>query len=147
MGYIEDNLLDREQIIYHTRTHKIIFLWPMVWLVAGLGSFLAGIVDVAGVLLLVALIHGIIVFIKYISSEHGLTNQRLIVKEGLIRRETQELFLKKIESIQVDQSVMGRILGFGTISVSGTGGQSDPYENIPNPLEFKKRVQEQLRDL
>lgn len=147
MGYIEDNLLDKEKIIYQTRSHKIIFFWPILELAAGLGSFLAGIVDVAAILLLVALIHGIIVFIKYISSEFGLTNHRLIVKEGIIKRETQELFLKKIESIQVDQSVMGRFLNFGTISVSGTGGQSDPFENIPDPLEFKKQVQQQLRDL
>ncbi len=147
MGYIEDNLLDQEKIIYQTHSHKIIFLWPIIELVAAIGSFLAGVVDVAGILFLVALIHGIIVFIKYISSEFGLTNHRVIVKEGIIKRETQELFLKRIESIQVDQSVMGRMLNFGTISISGTGGQSDPFENIPDPLEFKKKVQEQLRDL
>ncbi len=147
MGYIEDNLLEKERIIYQTKTHKIIFLWPVIWLVAGIVLILAGMVDVAGILFVVAVIHGIIVFINYISTEYGLTNQRVIVKEGIIKRETQEMFLKKIESIQVDQSVMGRMLGFGTISISGTGGQNDPFERIPDPLEFKKQVQQQLRDL
>ena len=73
-----------------------------------------------------------------------MTNRRVIVKEGFIKRSTVEVFLKRVESVQVDQSIWGRILNFGTIIVSGTGGVSDPLSMIRSPLEFKKQVQQQL---
>ena len=63
----------------------------------------------------------------------------MIVKEGFLKRKTIEVFLK-----QVDQSIWGRLLNFGTIIVSGTGGVSDPLSMIRAPLEFKKQVQQRL---
>ena len=98
----------------------------------------------SGIFLAVGLIHALVVWVNYLCAEFGVTNQRVIVKEGFLKRKTSEVFLKSVESVQVDQSIWGRMLNFGTITVSGTGGASDPLNMIRAPLEFKKQVQQRL---
>ncbi len=156
MGYIHKSLLEGEDIIYLTRRHKIIFAYPVIWLL--LSAILFGVkavfvytaqTDIAllifsGIFLAAALIHALVIWILYISAEFGITNQRVIVKEGFLKRKTVEVFLKSVESVQVDQSIWGRILNFGTIIVSGTGGVTDPLNMIRKPLDFKKQVQQRL---
>ncbi len=156
MGYIHKSLLEGEDIIYLTRRHKIIFAYPVIWLL--LSVILFGVkavfvytaeTDIAllifsGIFLAAALIHALVIWILYISAEFGITNQRVIVKEGFLKRKTVEVFLKSVESVQVDQSIWGRILNFGTIIVSGTGGVTDPLNMIRKPLDFKKQVQQRL---
>ena len=156
MSYIHKSLLDDEKIIYLTRRHKIIFTYPVIWLL--LAAILFGIKWVfvfkpeinfslsifSGIFLAVALIHALVVWINYLCAEFGITNQRVIVKEGFLKRKTIEVFLKSVESVQVNQSIWGRILNFGNVVVSGTGGASDPLNMIRNPLDFKKQVQQRL---
>ncbi|MGA3211603.1 MAG: PH domain-containing protein [Terriglobales bacterium] len=81
---------------------------------------------------------------KRSSTEMAVTNKRVLVKVGLMSRRSIEIMLSKIESVRVDQSVMGRILRFGTIVVRGVGGTPEPFADIANPLEFRRRVQEQI---
>ena len=156
MSYIHKSLLDDEKIIYLTRRHKIIFTYPVIWLL--LAAILFGIKWVfvfkpeinfslsifSGIFLAVALIHALVVWINYLCAEFGITNQRVIVKEGFLKRKTIEVFLKSVESVQVNQSIWGRLLNFGNVVVSGTGGASDPLNMIRNPLDFKKQVQQRL---
>ncbi len=150
MGYISKNLLDDEEIIYLTRRHKIMFAYPVIWLLLSATFFVLKkqtdpiYLYLSALFLAAAFIHFIIKWIQYGSSEFGVTNQRVIVKEGFIKRKTMEVFLKRIESVQVDQSIWGRVLNFGTINVLGTGGASDPLNMIRAPLEFKRQVQQQL---
>ncbi len=156
MGYIHKSLLDGEEIVYLTRRHKIIFAYPVIWLL--MSAILFGVKWVyvfkpeinyalmifSGIFLAAAFIHALVIWIHYLSAEFGITNQRVIVKEGFLKRKTIEVFLKRVESVQVDQSIWGRLLNFGTIIVSGTGGVSDPVNMIRKPLEFKKHVQQRL---
>jgi uncharacterized membrane protein YdbT with pleckstrin-like domain len=93
---------------------------------------------------LVALFFGVSALIRYTTSEFALTNKRVLFKVGWLRRKTQELLLKKVEGISVDQSVLGRLLGFGTITVTGTGGTREPFPNIAGPLEFRSQIQSQI---
>jgi len=78
------------------------------------------------------------------STELSVTNRRVMVKTGIVLRHTMEILLTKVESIEVDQTIMGRILGFGSIVVRGTGGTPEPIQLIDNPQEFRKQVQEQI---
>jgi uncharacterized membrane protein YdbT with pleckstrin-like domain len=88
---------------------------------------------------------GVIVFVidylDYLTSEFGITNKRLIMKKGFIARMTHEIGLEKIESLNVTQSVFGRIFNYGTIFVNGTGTTSQPFKEITKPMEFKKQLQ------
>ncbi len=145
MSYVESNLLPNEQITYRARLHRIIYLFPAVMLVIaflvglGGGSWIAG--SALGVIGLVLLLPP---WIKSISSEFAITNKRILIKVGLIRRHSLELLLQKVEGIGVDQGFLGRVLGYGTITVSGVGGTKEAFRMISNPLEFRRQVQTSL---
>ena len=79
--------------------------------------------------------------IHYASSEFAVTNKRVVIKVGFINRKTLEMVLTKVETIRVDQSILGRVLNYGTIVVTGTGGTNEPFTAIANPLEFRRQVQ------
>lgn len=143
MCYIENNLLRNERLIYKARLHWIIFLMPAISVTIGI--FLTGIFPSLAIFMVVAgLVFLIDPFIRYITSEFGVTNKRIILKVGLIRRQTFELLHKHVESLSVKQSVLGRILGFGSVTVTGTGGIKQIFYNISSPLKFRKRVHEQI---
>ncbi len=147
MSYIEKNLMPGENIVYRAKLHWIVFLWPIIWLVVALLLFSSG-GDTAngfgGLFILIAILTGIASFINYLTSEFGITTKRVIAKVGFIRRKSIEVLLTKVEGIQVNQGILGRILGYGSIVVSGTGGTKDPFHKISNPLEFRKKAQEQI---
>ncbi len=67
-----------------------------------------------------------------------------MVKVGFIRRNSLEVLLNKVEGIQVNQSILGRIMGYGSIIISGTGGTQNPFHKITAPLDFRKKAQEQI---
>ena len=117
--YIDNNLIKDEQVEFETTYHWIIFCN----LRALLTLFIAPLID------------------KY-SDEFAITNRRVIIKTGLISRKTFEMNLSKIESVNVDQGILGRILGYGTISIVGTGGTREIFPNILNPIVFRKKFQE-----
>jgi uncharacterized membrane protein YdbT with pleckstrin-like domain len=146
MGYIEQNLMSGETIIYPTKLHWAIFLRPGLWLVLAI-YFSTSVAELGGLFFLVAIIDGLGAVINYTTSEFGLTNKRVLMKVGFIRRHSIEVLLSKIEGIQVNQGILGRILGYGSIVVSGTGGMKDPFHKIDKPLEFRRRVQEQIEKM
>jgi uncharacterized membrane protein YdbT with pleckstrin-like domain len=129
--YVENTLIKDEQIIY---TGKI-SLWPQLHLIiAGfICLFLMGI----------GLIFWLIAFIRYKTTELAFTNKRVIAKFGFISRKTIELNLTKVESIQVNQSIFGRIFNFGTLIISGAGNPQDPIPYISNPMTFRRVFMEQ----
>ena len=118
-NYVNNNLIKDEQVELETTYHWIIFCN----LRAILTLFIAPMID------------------KY-SDEFAITNRRLIVKTGLISRKTFEMNLSKIESVNIDQTILGRILGYGTIIIVGSGGTREIFPKIRNPLEFRKKFQE-----
>jgi uncharacterized membrane protein YdbT with pleckstrin-like domain len=118
-NYIDNNLIRDEKLVFETTHHWVIFFTLKA--------------------LLTLFIYPII---KRWSDEFGITNKRVVIKTGLISRETVEMNLSKIESVNVDQSIMGRILGYGTITIIGTGGTKEVFTQIANPIQFRKSFQE-----
>ena len=80
-------------------------------------------------------------WVTYKTSEFAVTDKRVVIKVGWIRRRTLETMLSKVEGIGVDQSLTGRALGYGTIEVTGTGGTREEFTRIADPLEFRRQVQ------
>lgn len=117
MGYVESNLMRDEQVVHRAGLHWIVF----VSLRSMLTLFILPIID------------------RW-TSEFAVTNRRVIIKVGLIARRTVEVNLAKVESVIVDQGVIGRILGYGTIFVVGTGGTRERFEAIADPLGFRQAV-------
>ena len=80
------------------------------------------------------------------ATEMAVTSKRVIVKVGLLRRDTIEIFLSKVESVRVDQGLLGRVLGYGNIIVRGTGGSAEHFKDVRSPMEFRRQVQQQSED-
>ncbi len=81
-------------------------------------------------------------FIQYKSTELAITNKKIIAKFGFIRRNTIELLLPKVESIQVNQSILGRMLNYGSVVASGAGNPQAPVPGIDDPIKFRKAFME-----
>ncbi len=93
---------------------------------------------------ILAIYLGIDTFISYKTSEFAITNKRVVIKQGWLHVNSFELFLDKIEGIHNDQSIPGRIFGYGSLQIVGTGGTQDSFFYVPNPLLFRRIAQEQV---
>jgi len=150
MGYVDQNLMPGEQVVYQAQLHWVIFLRPIVALLLALASVFAGaaaqdsgmavLLCLGGLFFAAAIVSALDAGIVYLTTEFALNDERVIAKTGLIRRRSLELLLAKVESIGVYQPILGRILNYGTITVTGTGGTREPFRNIAAPLELRKRV-------
>ena len=97
--------------------------------------------------MLIGIVFLLIAFINVWTTELAITNRRIIAKTGLIRRNTIELKVTRVESLGVDQGILGRIFNFGSIIVKGIGGSNAPIPYIAKPLEFRQRVNHYLDEL
>ena len=140
MRYVEQNLMPGEGITYRTHLHWIIYAGALLCGVPGL-LLLFPVASLGGLLLILAAGLAFSRWVMARTSEFAVTNKRVIIKRGLVRRHTLELLLSKVESIGVDQGIAGRIFGYGSIVVIGTGGTRETFDNISQPLEFRKQVQ------
>ena len=125
-SYVEAALVKDEQIVHVGH----VSLWSMWHLIA------------LGIVLLPALGLGLIfigmAYVRYKTTELAITTRRVIVKHGFIRRRTVEININKVESIQVDQEVLGRMFNFGTLVIAGAGDPQAPIAGISSPMEFRK---------
>ena len=160
LGYIEKNLLAGETLLYKSRLHWIVLIGPFFTglLLAGLGILLCAeeyeakgsrgsypAVTIAGLILLPsAAIVVAIGFVRRNSTEVGVSNKRVLIKTGFANRKSIEILLSKIESITVDESGFGRLFGYGSVIVRGTGGTFETFAKIAHPNEFRNQVQQQI---
>lgn len=150
VSYVENNLISGEQIIYNAKVHWFVFIPSVIYFIVGM--FLRKISTpetilffVIGTILICISIFSLIkAFITKFSTELAVTSKRVIAKIGFIRRNTIELNHSKVESINVHQSVFGRIFNFGTLVINGTGGGKTPISSIDSPLDFRKNAMQAI---
>lgn len=129
MSYIDDSLIPGEVVIHRAR----VSWWSQFGLI------------VLGIVLLavgIGLFFLIAAWIKVKSTELAITNKRVIAKFGFIKRDTVEINLSKVEAVRVEQGFWGRMLNFGTLLMTGTGGSIEPIPNIADPLVFRRKFME-----
>jgi uncharacterized membrane protein YdbT with pleckstrin-like domain len=141
MGYVDSNLLSGEQITFQTRLHLIVFAWPVFFALLAVITIASGAGPASGFFWFVAIVLGTLSLLSYMTSEFAVTTKRVIIKVGALRRRTLELQLGKVESVTVNQGILGRIFGYGTIVVTGTGGTKEPFKQIAAPMGFRQAVQ------
>ena len=158
MGYVDQNLIPGESALYRTGLHWIVLVWPMFWAllfgVLGLAFLVIsvsvrvnppGSAAIAGIVLLgLGATVALIGFLKRSATEMAVTNKRLVVKIGVLNRRTYEILLSKVESIHVEEGLLGRMLGYGSVVVRGTGGTPEPFYRIAHPLELRRQVHHQI---
>jgi uncharacterized membrane protein YdbT with pleckstrin-like domain len=151
MGYVERVLQPDETVIEVTHIH-----WWFVWrhsipllllaiLLAGLALYETGdprnglLAGAAGAVVL-ALLLAAGPAIRRATTELAVTNRRVIHKRGFIQRHTVEISRSQVESVDVDQSILGRMMNFGTVTVHGTGTTPEPFRFIADPLRFRSAM-------
>ena len=146
MSYIDETLLPDEHVVYRTALHWIIFLRPVLVILVGLALLIAfrTVPLVGAPILLLGVLLLFAPLVAYWSTEFGVTDKRMIVKVGFIRRRTLELLLRQVEALSVDQSLSGRMFDYGTITLSGTGGVREVFHRVREPLELRRRIQGQV---
>jgi uncharacterized membrane protein YdbT with pleckstrin-like domain len=158
LGYVEKNLMQGEKLYVEARLHWSIFTKAILFGAAAAGllmyaliTSMAGEAQVsllvrnAGFLALIPALWSLAdAAIKHQSTELAVTSKRVIAKFGFIKRSTIELNHSKVESFHVEQSVVGRLLGFGTLHINGTGGGITPIPRISDPLGFRRKAMEAI---
>ena len=164
MGYVDENLVPGEVVAYRARLHWVAvapaLLGGGVLDLAGVGLVLGAFFGrapggqaslpmiMAGVILMVAgsgwMATG---FITWNATEITVTSRRVFIKTGIVQRHTKEILLAKVESVAIEESMTGRMLGFGKVTIHGTGGTPETFDRIASPHAFRRQVQIQIEAL
>ncbi len=128
MSYVNSSLDDDEQVTYQGSLSKV---WFYSWMVIGL---VACAVYGAGILVILW------VCARYFSTEIAVTNRRFIYKTGLVVRHVNEISLRKVEGVSLSQGILGRILGYGTVQVRGTGADRVNVRMANDPMRLRQQV-------
>jgi uncharacterized membrane protein YdbT with pleckstrin-like domain len=150
MSHVSRVLQPDERIVYTTKPHWFLYLPAIIVIIVALMIAYAALQlggDVGFVALIaaaavagLALLLWLRAFLRRASTELAVTDRRVIYKTGLIRRRSVEMNMDKVESVKVDQSLLGRLFGYGTVMIHGTGGGFEPLPNIGSPITFRNHV-------
>jgi len=149
--YIDEILQPGEKVLYSTNAHWIFYLpaiaaWilALVLLILSRATTTEGIIllclSAAVVVALAALYWTIKAWFHRWTTETDVTNMRVVHKTGFIKRRTFEMSLDKVESVDVNQSILGRILNYGNVTVRGVGEGAETIDMIASPLEFRSHI-------
>jgi uncharacterized membrane protein YdbT with pleckstrin-like domain len=149
--YIDDILQPGEKVLYSTNAHWI-FYWPAIvaWIVAAVLLVLSratitdGIVLLclagSGVVALAALYWTVTAWFHRWTTETDVTNLRVVHKSGFIKRQSIEMSLDKIASVNVEQTILGRIFDYGDVTLSSVGDTVEKIPTIASPLQFRNYI-------
>jgi uncharacterized membrane protein YdbT with pleckstrin-like domain len=166
MSYVKDNLMPNEKVLFTARVHLAIFLPSIFTFLITFAFFIYGLnnsaivskvgspppqvnsINLIGTMLLCvsfflflySVLLGLQALIVLFTTEFAVTNRRVIAKIGFIRRHTLEMLLSKIESVSVRQNILGRLINFGTVTVTGTGGTRESFRAIVDPIGVRKNI-------
>ena len=149
MTYIDSILEPGEQVRYHTTVSWTVYTPAILLAICALASAVAAAgyshVTVAGwfiaaLFAVAAVVAFVPAWFRRWTTEIAVTDRRVILKRGLIRRHTIEMNMNKIESVDVDQTLMGRLFDYGNVSIRGTGSSFETLRMIDSPLKLRTTV-------
>lgn len=133
MSYIQKTLTADESLLHEGKVSK----WSMFHLYCAAAIFGVSIIllPISGLLLVLA-------YLKIKSTEMAVTSKRVISKSGLFTRDANEIRLGKVESVSVKQGILGRMFGYGEVTIIGTGGNNAVMKGVADPLNFRAEVEQ-----
>ena len=131
-------------IVYQARLHFIIFFWPIALLLVGvfLGLEFRALRDVATFFIVFAIVWVIMVWLTYHFSSLIIKSNQVILCSGILVRKTLDIPLSKVESIDIRQSILGSLLQYGSLVITGTGGSRQFINNIAKPLTCRRYIEQ-----
>ncbi len=124
MAYIDESLSAGEEISALFKLHWITRIPMVLWL-----------------LLLITFPFAIYEYLRLRHTEQGVTNKRVVFKTGIISRKSEEMKLGSIETVEIDQGIFGRILGYGNVKVTGRGTSDVLFRNVADPMAVKRAIE------
>lgn len=148
--YIDEILQPDEKVLFSTKVHWIVY-WQaaLAWIVAiGLFALTRGALEgvtllwlaLSAACALLAVYWTFRAWFQRWTSETDVTTMRVVHKEGFIKRETFEMNLDKVESVDVKQSIPARIFGYGDVTIRGVGEGDKDIRMIASPLQFRNHI-------
>lgn len=128
MSFVENSLISGEKVIFKAAITWLSQIWCFIFAVVLLYTIIAPIFFL------------LLAFINVTTTELAVTNKKVIGKAGFIRRVSIDLPLNKLESINIDQGIWGRLLGYGRVTIRGVGGNNVSIPFIKSPLDFRRVV-------
>jgi uncharacterized membrane protein YdbT with pleckstrin-like domain len=147
MNYLRRHLMPNEQLVAQTELHWIIFfsttIYSCLFLIylAYRPKGMPAIMDIGGFIFIVIL--WLNVLIRYLNTEYAISKSRILMKQGFIQTRTYDLLVSRIESVQLHQSLLAKIFGYGTVVMTGTGGDQIRFIDIADVVPFYQKVLEQ----
>lgn len=129
LSYIEQSLSKGEKIEGVFKLHWFAWIPMVMWIILGSVTL--------GLTWLVAIYE----FLRLKFLEQGVTNKRVVMKSGIIGRKTEEMKLRSIETVEIDQGIFGRIFGFGTVKITGRGISNVSFKGIDDPMSVKRQIE------
>lgn len=129
MSYINESLSSGEKVEALFKQHWFARVPMVCWIILGIPTL--------GITLFVALYE----YLKLKYTEQGVTNKRVIFKTGIISRKTEEMTLKSIETVEIEQGIIGRVFGFGTLKVTGRGLSDVVFKGLADPMSAKRHIE------
>jgi uncharacterized membrane protein YdbT with pleckstrin-like domain len=155
-----------EKTILHAKPHWIYLARPALLIFVGLtcsvcsiltglskpspgrpapsDSLISSMVSCSGCILMLGLILTILMIVMYFNSSFTLTNRRVIIEGGILNKKSHEIFLNKVESVYVERPLLGRMIGYGNIVITGSGGAKEPLRGFSDPQTIRNYIQEQV---
>ena len=150
MSYVRNVLVPGERVVYETGLHWLVYGRAVLTFLVAVAVAIASpyapsdtqplVLGLAALVALAGLVFFLVAGIRRATTELAVTNQRVVYKRGLMGRHTVEMNRSKIESVDVDQSLLGRIFGYGTVQLRGTGGSLEPVAAIRDPMGFRSHI-------
>ena len=140
MSYIKNNLRLNEEIKYTGCISEIIIVFPLV--LSAFCYFYGN-----NILLSICIFWFFYNVVYIYTSEFAVTNERIMLKYGLISRTTFDLSIQKIEGYTADQSILGRIANYGTIIIQGSGGSRQKIRYLETPMKFRDAIYDAIEAL
>jgi uncharacterized membrane protein YdbT with pleckstrin-like domain len=149
--YIDEILQPGERLLYSTTLHGIIYLPAVLTWIVAVACFVMsrqaesdslGMIwlILAAAAALIALLWTLRAWFRRWTTETDVTTLRVVHKTGFVRRRTFEMNLDKVESVDVDQSIAGRLLGYGDVTIRGVGEGVEVIRMIAAPLQFRNSI-------
>ena len=149
--YIDDILQPGEKVLYSTNAHWMFYLpavgagiLALVLLILSRMTTIEGLIllclSAAAVVALAALYWSATSWFHRWTTETDVTNLRVVHKSGFIKRRTFEMALDKVESVDVNQSILGRVLNYGDVTILGVGEGKETISTIASPLDFRNHI-------
>ncbi|EHL29565.1 PH domain-containing protein [Legionella drancourtii] len=143
-----ENLNDKN-VVYFTRLHWIIFFWPLFALFAALAlaAYVPQLREVGYGLIVFALAWVFMTWVTYYFSSLTIKTNQVILRTGVVVRQTIDIPLSKIEAIDIRQSILGSIMKYGMVSITGTGGTRRVINYLHNPLTCRRYIEQLMTEL